>query len=94
VGRKLYHWFYRAGLRELAVDVVPYQVYAGGLPERDLQNWRMKVTTTVDVLIQRTGDRAHWEQFREGLLSQMQRPDLFYYCTLILVRGQVPLREC
>jgi ubiquinone/menaquinone biosynthesis C-methylase UbiE len=92
VGRKLYHWFCRAGLRDISVCVAPYQVYAGGLTERDLKNWREKLRTATDYLIGQTGDQERWERLRHELLAQLCRPDLFYYCSLILVWGKVPAR--
>jgi ubiquinone/menaquinone biosynthesis C-methylase UbiE len=90
LGRKLYHLFHHAGLRDLAVKVTPYQVYAGGLSERDLRNWRLKAETVTAFLIQRTGDRTRWERFRDAFIERLQSPDLFYYCTMIQVRGRVP----
>jgi ubiquinone/menaquinone biosynthesis C-methylase UbiE len=89
VGRKLYHWFYRANLRDISVRVLPYQVYAGGLPEHDLTNWREKLYTAANYLIQRTGERERWEQSRDALLAQIGRPGVFYYSSLIIVWGAV-----
>ncbi len=89
VGRKLHHMFLRAGLRDLRVRVTPYQVYAGRLGEGDLANWRTKIETTMALLIQRTGARRRWTRFCERFVEQLQRPDLFYYCTMIQVRGIV-----
>jgi ubiquinone/menaquinone biosynthesis C-methylase UbiE len=90
VGRKLYHWFYCANLRHISVRVLPYQVYAGGLPERDLTNWREKLHTAANYLIQRTGERERWERSRDALLAQIGRPGVFYYSSLIIVWGAVP----
>jgi ubiquinone/menaquinone biosynthesis C-methylase UbiE len=90
VGRKLYHWFYRANLCEISVRILAYQVYAGGLPERDLTNWREKLHTAANYLIQRTGERERWERSRDALLAQIGRPGVFYYSSLIIVWGAVP----
>ena len=89
VGRKLHHMFFRAGLRDLKVRVTPYQVYAGRLGESDMANWRTKFETTAALLIRRTGARKRWTRFCERLIEQLQSPDLFYYCTMIQVRGIV-----
>jgi len=91
IGRKLYHLFHRAGLEEVAVQVHPYQVYSGGVPEQEWPNWVSKVTTSAAVLVERTGDRGRWEEFRDEFLAHIRRPDVFYYCTLLVVRGRVPL---
>src|SRR5262249_50218048 len=40
VGRKLYGWCYQAGLRELSVHVLPYQLVTGGVPAGELAAWR------------------------------------------------------
>ncbi len=93
VGRKLYHWCYQAGLRDIVVQALPYQVYAGALPEGARLNWREKLATSTQRLIERTGDRARWERFRDDYLALLERPDTFYYCTLILVHGTVPSRR-
>lgn len=90
VGRKLYSWFHERGLRDLAVDVSPYQVYAGGIPEREWFNWKTKIATSVEVIIQRAGERTRWERWRDALLEAMRAPGLFYYSTMVVVRGRVP----
>jgi ubiquinone/menaquinone biosynthesis C-methylase UbiE len=90
LGRKLYYLFHKAGLREVSVNVTPYQVYAGALGEQDLMNWRRKAETVTAHLIQRTGDRSRWERFRDRFIDRLLSSDLFYYCTMIQVRGCVP----
>jgi ubiquinone/menaquinone biosynthesis C-methylase UbiE len=90
VGRKLYHWFCRAGFSDISVRVAPYQVYAGGLPERDFANWREKLTTVKEYLIEHTGERERWERSCDAFLAQLGRADIFYHCSLIIVRGTVP----
>jgi hypothetical protein len=88
--RKLYGWFYQAGLQDLTVHVLPYQVYVGGVPAEEMGNWRANLVACTQHLVEQTGERARWERFREAMLEEIQRPDVFYYCTLILVRGTVP----
>ena len=90
VGRKLYGWLHQAGLEKLAVKVQPYHVYAGKLPGRDQRNWTEKLTTATARLGELTGDRKRWNRFRDAYLAQLQRPGGFYYCSLVLARGQVP----
>jgi hypothetical protein len=53
-------------------------------------NWRAKAETVTAHLIQRTGDRSRWERFRDRFIDRLLSPDLFYYCTMIQVRGRVP----
>jgi ubiquinone/menaquinone biosynthesis C-methylase UbiE len=89
VGRKLYRWCWSAGLDDISVSVAPYQVYAGGLSELDLMNWREKLSTAANYLIEHTGDRGRWERLRHALLAHLQSPDIFYYCSLVTVWGKV-----
>src|SRR5262249_45483138 len=90
VGRKLYGWCYQAGLRELCVHVLPYQLVAGGVAAGELAAWRTTLEQGTQRLVAHASERTRWEQFRAALLAELQRPDLFYYSTLILVRGTVP----
>lgn len=89
VGRKLFHLFHTAGLHDIRIQVQPYQVYAGALPECDLENWRLKLTTTANYLIELTGERERFEHFRDEMLKHLTRPDTFYYCSLVIATGTV-----
>jgi len=89
VGRKLYSMFFSAGLSDLAVRVTPYQVYAGRLTKEELANWDIKLDTTATLLISQTGQKARWGRLRDQLIKRLREPDLFYFCTLIQVRGSV-----
>jgi ubiquinone/menaquinone biosynthesis C-methylase UbiE len=93
IGRKLYSMFFEAGLRELQVRVTPYQVYSGKLRTPDMANWRLKIETAAAHLIESTGDRLRWTRFRDRLITRLGAPDLFYYCTMIQVRGTVPKKS-
>lgn len=90
VGRKLYGDFLAAGLEQVSVTVQPHQVYAGGLPERDRANWTEKFTTACARLSAATGEDLRWTKLRDRMLSRLAEPDLFYYSTLVTVRGVVP----
>jgi ubiquinone/menaquinone biosynthesis C-methylase UbiE len=91
VGRKLFTWFQRARLEDIRVCVTPHQIYAGGLRERDLANWRQKLATAADRLAQLSGESHRWEFVARELLALLQRPDGFYYSTLVMVRGTRPM---
>jgi ubiquinone/menaquinone biosynthesis C-methylase UbiE len=71
-GRKLYGWCQRAGLRDLVVHVLPYQVYAGGVPAGDMRDWQEKLTASSQQLVEQTGERTRWEHFRDGMLAAIQ----------------------
>jgi len=90
VGRKLFRWFREAGMVNVKVTVEPYQVYYGGLPERDTSNWQEKLATSTAFLIKQSGDHRRWERFRKAYLEALTSPDALYYSTVVLVRGTVP----
>jgi ubiquinone/menaquinone biosynthesis C-methylase UbiE len=90
VGRKLYGWFVQAGLDNITMQVLPYQVVTGGVPAGAMAHWRAQLELGTQCLVAHTGEQARWERFRDALLEEIQRPDLFTYSTLILVRGTVP----
>jgi ubiquinone/menaquinone biosynthesis C-methylase UbiE len=89
VGRKLFSWFQRAGLVDVSVQVQPYQVYAGGVPDHEWSNWQTKLAVGTQRLVDLSGERPRWEAFRDDYLAWLRRPDVFYYASLILVRGTV-----
>jgi ubiquinone/menaquinone biosynthesis C-methylase UbiE len=88
VGRKLYSLFCAAGLKDITVDVRPYQVYAGGIPASEWHNWQAKLRTITDLLCTRTGDIAYWHWFRDAMGIRLRRPDIFYHSTLVIARGR------
>jgi ubiquinone/menaquinone biosynthesis C-methylase UbiE len=90
VGRKLYKMFRDADLRDVRIWVEPHQLYYGGLPQRDRDNWEQKLATATKFLARSTGDFQQWEDFRRSYLEQIFAPDTFYYSTLVLTQGRVP----
>jgi ubiquinone/menaquinone biosynthesis C-methylase UbiE len=90
VGRKLFTWFQRAGLVDIQVSAISHQVHAGGLGPADLSNWTQKISTSMARISDAAGEPERWARLGADLLALLQRPDGFYYSTLILVRGVVP----
>lgn len=90
VGRRLYGWLRAEGLEEIRVRVEPHQVFAGGLPERERANWRQKLEVIVPRMIGRGGEAERWRRASRVLRDELERPELFYYSTAVLVRGRVP----
>ena len=74
----------------LAASPLSMKVVTGGVPASEWRSWQAILATGMQRLVEHTGEQARWEEFRAALLEELQRPDLFSYCTLILVRGTVP----
>ena len=86
IGRKLFSMFKSSGMRQVKATAVPYQTYCGGLPPEAQDNWRLKLEAA-RVRLSAIDPGRHWDEFAVQVMSEMQRPDCFYYSTLILVTG-------
>ncbi len=88
VGRKLYSWFYKAGLKEIAVRVIPHHLIYGPLETRDLDNWEAKFDQiermTVGGQLRLSFDV---KAFRHEFMEFFRSPARFSYSPLILVEG-------
>jgi SAM-dependent methyltransferase len=86
-GRKLYHRFRRAGLVDLRVHMLPYHLYAGTAPEREMLNWQAKFDTLREVGTREFGSIEAYERFGKRFLQMLRDPDSLTYSTLFLVEG-------
>jgi ubiquinone/menaquinone biosynthesis C-methylase UbiE len=87
-GRKLFRYLLTAGLEEVAVQVVPYHVYAGSAPASALRNWSAKFATIrrrVEPAF--TGDPSYGA-FVHEFLTHLRSPDTLLYSCLILAEGR------
>lgn len=91
VGRKLFTWFYRAGLEDLRVTPLPYHCFAGPIPPEHQENWWAKLEVLAPVGARALGSREAYAQFAAGMQDFLLREDTFTYSTLILVSGKVPV---
>lgn len=86
-GRKLYRRFYQKGLSDIQVHCLPYHLYAGAIPEDQLDNWRGKFMTIRSQAVQAIGSLAQYDEFADYFIDFLQRPDTLTYSTLFLVSG-------
>jgi ubiquinone/menaquinone biosynthesis C-methylase UbiE len=88
VGRKLYTFLYRAGVRDIRVAVEPYHLVAGPFSDSQRALWKLKLDIArariETVLASRT------DQFIGDYLAWLDRPDTFYYSNLVTVSGTRP----
>lgn len=89
-GRKLFHRFRLAGLARVRVHALPYHLYAGAAPERDLANWEAKFRTLRPAGEKAFGGAAAWTRFGERFLQMLRDPDTLTYSVLFLVEGVRP----
>lgn len=90
VGRKLYTFFYNAGLKDIKVHPMPYHCFAGPIPKADQDNWFTKLKVLAPVGAKALGSPEAYEHFAAKMREFLLRPDTFTYSTLLLVEGRVP----
>jgi ubiquinone/menaquinone biosynthesis C-methylase UbiE len=88
VGRKLFYWLKNANINNIKVHVQPYQVYSGELSEHERNNWKVKFDTTAQKIGHITGEPQKWQAMGDEIFSEIQKENIFYYCTLIQVHGK------
>jgi len=89
-GRKLFGRFARAGLRQIQVHFLPFELYAGAMPERELPNWRDKLGTIRQLVLQPFGGAEAYDRFAEEYLAFLRDPQTLSYSVLFLVQGTRP----
>jgi hypothetical protein len=90
VGRKLYTWLRRAGLRDVTVQLLPYNLHAGRADGAALANWTLKLDTIAPRCREALGGRAPYERFKAAFLGHLRQPDSLSYSVLFIVAGIKP----
>lgn len=88
VGRKLYTFFYDAGLKDIQVQLHGYHCFAGPIPEADQENWWAKLKVLAPVGAHALGSKEAYARFSDEMKAFLLREDTFTYSTLLLVRGR------
>lgn len=88
-GRRLYTQFYRAGLRDIKVHLLPHHLIYGQITERDYNNMKAKLDQMKK--LQQSGEiqlSYDMSEFASSFLSFFETQERFTYTTLILVEAQ------
>lgn len=88
-GRKVYHWLYQAGLKDIRVHMLPYHFYPGTAPHDAVAQWRTKFTILAPRVAVRFGGQLAYEKWIERFLAMLADPAVFTYSVLFLVEGTV-----
>jgi SAM-dependent methyltransferase len=92
-GRKLFHWFRKAGLSMIQVHMLPYHFYPGAAPAGDLDHWRFKLETIRPAAAPALGGPEAYDRWISAFLEMLQDPDRFTYSVLLIVEGIKPARD-
>ena len=75
IGRKLYHYLYISGFKNIHVEIEPYHVYAGSISNETLRYWDFKIEVLLPYLTQFLGDQKKADKLKNDYLSYLKRED-------------------
>jgi ubiquinone/menaquinone biosynthesis C-methylase UbiE len=88
VGRKLYTWFYEAGLKSIRVNLAAHHLFYGSLPKSDDFNWKAKFDQVSKQHIEGKLELSFCpKKFSLKIMEFLRKPERFSYTPLILVEG-------
>lgn len=88
VGRKMFHLYRNAGLRDVRVHLAPVWVVAGAADARLLEDWTLRFTTLEPVVAPAFGGVALYRAFCERYLGLLSDPDALKYAVLLITEGR------
>jgi SAM-dependent methyltransferase len=87
VGRKLFHLFHKAGLKDLRVQLHPLWVVAGAADDRLVEDWRVRLTALAPLARPQFDSDQAWQAFFDGYLALLRAPDALKYAVLLVTEG-------
>jgi ubiquinone/menaquinone biosynthesis C-methylase UbiE len=90
VGRKQYHMFYQAGLRDirLQAEADPLFTIVGRIDPARRANWQAQLEASFPSIVRSLGSTARATAFVERFLAYQDREDTASYCVLYSVTGR------
>lgn len=86
-GRKLWHYGFKAGLRQLSSSVEVYHHYAGPIDAENGRLWELKLDIARPAAARALGSEAAADSLKARFLEYLERPDTFTYSNLVTVCG-------
>ena len=87
VGRKLFYFAQKAGLKKIDVQVESYHLIAGEITPEILKQWQMKLEIAGPQLARLLGEKEAREQSKR-FIEYLRRPDTLTYSTVFTVTGE------
>jgi ubiquinone/menaquinone biosynthesis C-methylase UbiE len=91
VGRKLYSFAHKAGLRNIDVKVECYHLIAGEIDGEILRQWELKLEIAVPQIARVLGDEGQARGQVQRFLDYFRRPDTLTYSNVFTVTGEKSL---
>ncbi len=89
VGRKLFHYYRKAGFSQITPYLVPHHLIAGVPAARELDNWNEKRKTISNNFGRVHHDKEKLELILSDLDELVRDPDVFTYSVLIFMEGSL-----
>lgn len=89
VGRKLYWMFYRAGFRDIQVDLLPYYLIPGKADAATLKIWEMKIQILDRKLQEVFSPAQKARQMCERFMLDLASEEVLHYNLIFVVQGKV-----
>ncbi len=87
VGRKLFHAFRRAGLRDVRVHLAPQYIVAGTADARFIADWETRFAALAPAVTPAFGSEAAYREFCQDYLHMLSDPDTLKYSVLVVTEG-------
>ncbi|MDY7225278.1 methyltransferase domain-containing protein [Hyalangium rubrum] len=88
VGRKMFHFYRKAGLEQIRVHLAPTWLVAGAADARLLDDWRQRFATLEPLMVPAFGGKEAYSAFCERYLGLLSDPDALKYSVLLITEGQ------
>lgn len=90
-GRKIYHYFHKAGYKDIRVLFYAHHLLYGDLQPTDRDNWSIKLDRLINLQETRTLKISFdLKEFKTSFLEFLDSPDRFSYTPLIIIEGLKP----
>ena len=90
VGRKLFSLAYKAGLKNIKVQVECYHLIAGEIKPEILKQWQLKVEIALPQIARVLGSDDAAKDYGKKFIEYLCRPDTLTYSNVFTVTGQKP----
>lgn len=88
VGRKLFSFAYKAGLKQIRVQAECYHLIAGEIDPDIFKQWELKLEIAGPQLARLLGSESEAREQARRFLEYLRRPDTLTYSTVFTVTGE------
>lgn len=89
-GRKLFHEFRQAGLRDIQVHLLPFYMVAGAADARLLMDWEIRFAALEAVAVPFFGGQEAYRAYCREYLRMLADPEGLKYAVLLVTEGTKP----